>query len=829
VQEIGAGAVISQEVSRAGIAHVQPKRGKATTRRSTTTRGVLAAVVLVVATWLIEQPAGQAQLSLPERRCLQGVAKAASTFVQKTMLVLQKCRETNLRHPGLCQAADASAKITALESKLGVKIDSRCDLMNVFALANVGYPGRCTDADPADGFTLADVKACMWTSHESAADNLIESEYGTTAGPLRDSGVFACQHALGKNMAKFTGARLKALQACRNAILAGKLSASDPELCATAYAPTASAITKATSKAVDSILARCADAQVAALDICDPNAGTVVGAVTCLLARHASTVDNLVAYEYAAQPRCGNNIVDALDEECDGTDAGACQGACGAPGGNFPCLCLGRAREGVIEHANADNDTGWSGQSHDMRMVEGGGYVLDLYDCDGPGGPDTVCTVGPSCASPVLGVNAPCTKDSDCGQNGPCRKERTAVGPHCNLDIQQACGDDSDCPGPGNFCLKHFRGPPLPLSAGGVSGCVVDVFSEDITGTTNLATGATSVRLRQRSFTHLGPSIEQPCPVCGGFCGDALSGPRDLCTSDADCVAGPLRKRAVPCVTVSLCSFGPNVDELCRPDPPFGGTTEFFGTTSVDCPPLPGANISGDGLDILFDPATTGAASLAPTVQCTLPVFASRACVGGLDQGRPCTVDSECAGGTCNHQCHCPGQQKPNDCGAACVGGDSDAQPCADDSQCPGGFCHAGDCRENPADPDGANEGVCTVGPMSGICSIHTFKSCSDDGDCQPDASACTDLHTPFVCCTGPGTGTCGCTSCTAGETCTLMRRECFVNGAITRTGVVHPTDPTSVGVFCVPATSSAAINTTAGVPGPGALRQPQTLVLTGF
>ena len=798
-------------------------------RRTTTTRGALAAVALVVGTWLIGIAGGRAELSSPEYRCLQGVANASGKFVQKKMPALQKCRETNLRHPGLCAPAELSAKIAPLESKLDASIDGRCAPLNAFALANIGYPGQCTDADPADGFTLADLQACMRDSHGSAADGLIDSEYGTIAGPLPDIGLLVCQHAIGKSMAKFTAARLKALQACRNAILTGKLSATDPELCATADAPTATAIAKATSKARAGILARCTDALVAALDVCDPNATTAADAAVCLVARHADAVDTLVAYEYATQPRCGDDIVNALDEECDGTDASACPGACGTPGSNFPCLCLGRTRERVIEHANADNDTGWSGQSHDMRMVEGGGYVFDLYDCDGPAGSDTVCTVGPSCAIPVAGINAPCTQDSDCGANGPCRKERTAVGPHCHLDVQQVCGDDGDCPGPGNFCVKHLRGPPLPLSAGGVSGCVLNVFSEDIVGTTDLATGVTSVRVRQRSLTHIGRSIEQPCPVCGGFCGDPPDGVRNLCATDTDCGAGPLRGRAVPCVTASLCSFGPNADQLCRPDPPFGGTTDFFGTTSVDCPPPLGANISGSGLDILFDPATTGTASLQPTVQCAAGAFTSRACIGGLDQGRPCAVDSECAGGTCSHQCHCPDQQKPNDCDAACVGGTGNGQPCITDSDCPGGFCHAGDCRENPADPDGATEGVCTVGPTSGTCSSHTFKSCSDDGDCQPDPSACTDLHTPFVCCTGVGTGSCGCTSCEPSETCRITPRECFVNSGIIRVGVVHPTDPTTVGAFCVPATSSAAINTTAGVPGPGALRQPQTLVLTGF
>jgi hypothetical protein len=797
--------------------------------RTAIARGAFAAVALVIGAWMIERPAGQAAVASGNRRCVEGVAKASAKLLQKSLVALQKCREKSLKRAGACIEEHVSVKIAAIEAKLDASIDRRCGALDAFAVGALGYPGRCPDADPADGFTLADLKACMRDSHGGAANDLFASEYGSTPGPLPDIGLVVCQHTIGKAMVKYTTARLKAVQACRNAILAGKLFGVDPKLCATTNGPTVTAIAKATKKASSNIRGHCTDAQVAWLDVCDPNATTSDEAVACLVDGHAGTVDDLAAYEYAAQPRCGDDVVNVFGEECDGTDASACQGACGAPDGDFPCLCLGRARMRVIEHANADNDTGWSGQSHDMRMVEGSGYVLDLYDCDGPAGPDTVCTVGPSCALPAAGVNAPCAQDADCGANGPCRKERTAVGPYCYLDPQQACSVNGDCQGSGNFCLKHFRGPPLPLSAGGVSGCVVNAFSEDIVGTIDLATGATLVRVRHRSITYLGPSIEEPCPVCGGFCADALGGPRDLCTSDMDCLAGPLRKRAVPCVTAALCSFGPNADQPCRQTPPFGGTTPFFGTTSVDCPPLPGANISGNGLDIFFDPATTGTSVLQPAVQCQATAFASRACIGGPDQGRPCAEDSECGNGTCAHQCHCPSQQKPNDCNAACVGGTNDAQPCGAYSDCPDGFCHTGDCRENPADPDGANEGVCTVGPASGACSYHAFKSCNDDGDCQPDASACTGPNMPFACCTGEGAGSCRCSFCDAGETCTIARRECFVNSGIVRTGVVHPTDPTTVGTFCVPATSSAAINTTAGAPGPGALRQPQTLVLTGF
>ena len=71
---------------------------------------------------------------------------------------------------------------------------------------------------------------------------------------------------------------------------------------------------------------------------------------------------------------------------------------------------------------------------------------------------------------------------------------------------------------PGDSCIITPHGAPLPISAGGVSVCVVNTFTEDVVGTTDLASGASAVRIRQDSATYTGGDRQQPCPVCGGFC-----------------------------------------------------------------------------------------------------------------------------------------------------------------------------------------------------------------------------------------------------------------------------------------------------------------------
>ncbi len=513
-------------------------------------------------------------------------------------------------------------------------------------------------------------------------------------------------------------------------------------------------------------------------------------------------------------PECGDGVSNGPSEECDAPDDAACPGQCGAADGFFACLCQNIPRQRVVEHANADLDHGWTGRGHDAGIVEGGGYVADLWDCDGPDGPDTECAVGPSCNLPP---HQPCSPapnatgaaahaDSMCpGAGNFCRKSAVgSTGPHCEIEFSRRCQNDGSCPVAGDRCVTPLHGAPLPLVSGGVSVCVVNTFTEDVVGTTDLATGEGAVRLRRNSATFAGGDTQQPCPVCGGFCSGPAGafgpGVRSPCTSDAECSSG------ATCVTESVCSWGPDIDKPCRLHPPSGGPTELFGNPSRDC--RMGGALLGTS-DILFDPATTGTTSRTANLPCGTPGFASKACAGGTNEHRTCIADSECPGGTCNEQCFCGGgAQRPNACHAACLGGPDDAAPCADDSDCATpGFCHSGDCRLNPADTGSTQEGSCTTGPADGRCSVHTFRSCTSDAGCQ----------SPL------------CPFCESGETCELSSRQCFVNPTITRAGVPGTPDRTTAATFCLPATASPAWNTIVGLPGPGAITQPTMTFEVGF
>ena len=777
--------------------------------------------VAVLAALYVAPPA-HAQLSGARLKCAIAIAKNSQKYVAGKTKLLQKCRNANLKD-GSCPTPDAGA-LAKLDGKLDSGLTKACSLTETdFRL--IGFPGSCSDPTPGDDFTLADLKVCMKTAHDNFISQALDIQYDTTvSGPLGDD--LKCQAEVAKQSASLTNCILKSVSKCRDALLKGKPLGVPPDFCAFDDLKTSAAIAKCESKLSAGIAKKCTATQVTNLKICTPDQVTAGAAATCLIDALTLRIDgteiivppDLIDYEYAGRGGlCGDNVINNLDEECDGPDDAACPGLCGtatSPDGHFACLCKDKPRMRIVEHADADTDNGWTGQSSDGDVVEGGGYVIDLYDCDMSG----LCIAGPNCTLPphsscAVPMNAASgtTSDSICsglGQ-GTCRKERTATGPHCFQDINKKCNlynpNDSVCSAPGDYCTSQFHGAPVAAAAGGVAVCNVSVFSEDVAGTVNLVTGESSVKVRQRAITYQPLTQDKPCPVCGGFCGVD----RERCSVDADCGIG-----MGPCITEPICSDGARKDKPCRLTPPFGGPIPFFGTTSVDCLPLnfpngdtltadPGSP-AGGGLDINANPRTTGSVSLTPAFACTQPGFNVKRCLGGTSEGRLCTVDSECPGGTCSHQCFCSGQGRPNACAPACVGGVNDGILCSVDADCTGGFCHPADCRLDPMDTDSNQEGICTSGPTEEFCSLTTYRTCDDNSDCQPS------FDCPF---------------CQPGETCVPKKRGCFVNSGLVRTGTPGSPERETAGVYCVPS-NDPGINISAGFPGPGALIQRETVIV---
>jgi hypothetical protein len=822
-----------------------------------TLKGILSTFVAGTLVVAVTAPVAHAQFvsDKDQRKCLETIAKEGGKYIKARLKELTKCADKNLKDTGSCDFAKRDEKLDKAESKLKSGLDKKCGDASKFPLPDlslqaIGFPGKCQDSN-GPPFTNDDLEACIFETHRDAADAFYDLQYGAngsdavlsfetqTGSADTAKRLQKCQKEIGKNGLKFVQTILKEVQKCRNGIQKGKLTGFLPAACADNAIETKpkEKIDKAETKTRDKIAGKCSDADIDLMDVCN-GAATESAATDCIIDTHRDASDNpnptapadLIDVEYRTPAVCGDNILnDALaaiaaqggndakglfPEECDGNDDDLCPGLCGALGGDFPCLCTDIPRMRVVEHNTINGDNGWNGVAHDQPIVEGSGHILDLYDCDGPGGPDTVCTAGPSCE---LAPHGPCSTDSDCiGGGNFCRKRATATGPHCSENLQQSCTVNGDCPGQLNFCRRTLASTPIPTSAGGVSTCTLNVVAEDIVGTVDVATGAGAVRLRQRAITHLGTVTNQPCPVCGGFCSGAGNegspANRELCDVDSDCPASQT------CVTDSVCSFGPNIDQPCRPDSPFGGTTTLFGTTSIDCPPPSGQNISGAGLNITTDPRTTDAILLKPSFACTAPGFGGRVCIAGSETGKACLVDSECTGGgagSCSLQCFCPSTgpivaQKPNDCQAACRNGANDLLPCLADSECPGGFCQTAACRLDPSDTDSSQEGYCPGGPFDNRCSVTTIKSCSSNADCRPSGS---------------------CAFCEADntETCISGFRQCFINEGITRTGAPGLPTRERASIFCIPGSGNSSVDNGGGFIGPGTTEGAEDVLITGF
>jgi hypothetical protein len=106
-------------------------------------------------------------------------------------------------------------------------------------------------------------------------------------------------------------------------------------------------------------------------------------------------------------------------------------------------------------------------------------------DCTRGAGPGSHCSNG----RPGTDGMGTCVSDFDCGQAGSCTKDA-----HC------------------------FFGPPLPVSAGALSACVINAFATDACGVAELNGNATLfVALSTRLY--LTGIADAPCPQCvSGVC-----------------------------------------------------------------------------------------------------------------------------------------------------------------------------------------------------------------------------------------------------------------------------------------------------------------------
>ena len=190
-----------------------------------------------------------------------------------------------------------------------------------------------------------------------------------------------------------------------------------------------------------------------------------------------------------------------------------------------------------------------------------------------------------------------------------------------------SCFDDT-CIIDGTDLANQPFGAPLPLSAAGVSVCVVNSFREAVTGTADCDASCSEWSAKLRSRVFLVQDAGRPCPPCVG----------DPTPNDG-VKGGTCRGGATPGASCDVGGISDRFEDAAGADPDSG-------KTSLDC--LPTGRSVGD-LDVDLSPLGTGTISVTADVDCLSAAFPPGSCYcPGQVQPNACDPDGVCpASGVC--------------------------------------------------------------------------------------------------------------------------------------------------------------------------------------
>ena len=781
-----------------------------------------AAVLLSVPAWAQVQTSGQ-----------QGCINAMNKSGQKVAATQGKNDSSCIKDAGL-------EKLTGMNAEQCLTADRKGKVAGATTKTTAGQTAKCGEL-PSFGFTGAAVVNEAAVEREiSLVHDVFDSPL--TSAILTDTPGAKCQAGVAKAYEKYAATFVKEYNSCKKSGLKAETITTSAGLEACIGADPKTKISGAAGKLGDTITKSCEGVTLATAfpGECTGQAGSAATLSACIAnaadCRMCEAVNLMDAIERGCDTfddgalngscsECGNGFVDdgeqcddgvsnsdvapdacrtscvnafcgdgVLDfpEECDdGGNAGGdgCDASCACEAGNPAATCqeplcptggelvLYAGTTGLVCTTNVDCvvgtcdaglgrcvtetelDTGWYGLAHNSDINDQVRARGDLI-CAGP------LVVGPEPCGlcKVVGI------DPSTGQCRCANDSRTQCDEPFDADVDD-CG--------GNTCNCYF-GPPLPLSSGNVPACVVNRFAEDVTGTANVDNGKGKINARLASVVYLGENVLTPCPTCGGTCTAPVANVGDPCAVNSSCdtslgsadgVCGNYDPTVGDGLRGGICYLGVNNGLTCDID----ASNESFpapggGGSSLDCFPDLGKNVSGTGLKIVLE-STTGTSALpAAAIPCgfdSSPVLCACGVCSG-DTGVTCTSNGDCTGiGTCGKVGN--GNPKDNSC--------SDGV-CSDLGGGEGG------CLANT--PDNYCDGITRADGLG-------FIQCGSNGDCSalgPAAGACTL------------TGT----------------RACFLD-PITVTGVEDPSFPVAVAAFCIPPTANSGINTVAGLPGPGRVK----------
>ncbi|HEY2776084.1 MAG TPA: hypothetical protein VGK20_18735 [Candidatus Binatia bacterium] len=446
------------------------------------------------------------------------------------------------------------------------------------------------------------------------------------------------------------------------------------------------------------------------------------------------------------------------------------------------------------------------------------GQTTDLFPCSGTcNGPELQCRYGPSqgatcttpgtadatCGAGFLCGQVKCRFDSDCPtgtcdgstspdcENAACRLDLscsygTNAQNSCRIEANTVFGTtSSDCPPDGNNVSGGglaIRWNPLtsaPQVLPGLAPCDLSGFSNL---TCNCVTGGGGTRNKPNGCNAACNAGANFGEICKDFA-RCTGGTKAVCDSNADCPVGTCTGNPRVCgagnvgnCSVFHCTGGSNDGTIC------GGV----GNNGL---------CTGGGHCVATACTVGGAA-------CTDGYCVPHDCTTNTDCEPSVTCDDACPGGLCSFLCVPHGK---------CNGGNKNGDNCALNVDCTGG----GTCT-----PDDLEEGACAQGVLN-----HCNGKGWEFQSCGP-----TQVGTPEGCEAGTDSIVGNSNDYVGAGDCIADTLSCFINngaaeGGSTLNGKGDATDSLSVATFCIPATSSNTVNPTAGLPGPGRIRQPSMVV----
>lgn len=727
---------------------------------------------------------------------------AASRADALTIVSVDECFASQLRM--VAKAAAGYAACHAKAAQKSVPTDTQC-------------LGKVTVALSSGFAKLESKKTCQI---EGDAVELSADAFGYAAAVDATVG-----HA-GKCDAKKTKATAKYVTAVAGCHVkaAGKTGVVDAGCVGKAVANYATAVSKAENGAVCSASnqaesLRGAAASFVDVEACklDPANGTCAGLVTptptftpqrtptptptSTAPTRTPTPTSSATPSAVPSPVC-NDGINTPGEPCDPTAPSSGWGACRSDQTCIDCTCA--CPSSMVLTTDASDaasvlDLGWTGIVHRQPLPSDATITVQL-DCPAANHPCGTCAVSGPIPNPQAGAgeldNRRCSTNSakHCTDDAACAA-RTCLG---GASDGASCGSDSECPGgtcpPAGTC-GFYASAPHPIAAGGIAMCLVQRVVGSVGGTADVESGAAAIATMLATAVHSPIGIDSPCPRCSdaGGMNDGVAG--------GTCEGGPRQGLA--------CDANATVPG--RPD---------YGTTSLDCPPLPAGLLADPVLPFgnATDAVTRALSAASPS--CTASGFATAKCLCETcndANAEPCFTNADCP----------PSGGNPGVCGGRrCIAGPNVGAPCTSNTQCPSGACARPGAPTAPSGciedytqdgmvacvaQNGADEGECVVGPTDQTCSLasgHAQRGCTGDFDCGGAPGACeTTARKCFL--TGAGTFT---------PYPWQPGTDTLIAAGMASPPVAGVAHPTLASVLCVAPVGSAAINNVAGLPGPARL-----------